>query len=41
MAGSNIFKRSLGVKKLKLIIQNFPNILHEDISIESLIKKIL
>jgi NAD-dependent DNA ligase len=37
MAGSNIFERSLGVKKLKLIIQNFPNILHEDISIESLI----
>lgn len=38
MAGSNIFDRSLGSKKLKLIISNYTNILTDNIILDDLIK---
>ena len=38
MAASNIFQRSLGIKKLKLILDNYPNIINENIKNEELIK---
>jgi DNA ligase (NAD+) len=38
MAASNIFERSLGVKKLKLILDSYPNIINENITNEQLIK---
>lgn len=37
MAASNIFERSLGVKKLKLIIDNFDNIMTDDITLDKLV----
>ena len=37
MAASNIFERSLGVKKLKLIIENFDNIMCDDITLDKLV----
>ena len=38
MAGSNIFDRSLGSKKLKLIISNYTNILTDNVILDDLIK---
>jgi len=38
MAASNIFERSLGIKKLKLILDNYPNIINENITNEELTK---
>jgi len=38
MAASNIFQRSLGIKKLKLILDNYPNIINENIKNEELTK---
>tara|TARA_B000000475_G_scaffold272118_1_gene271972 strand:- start:2995 stop:4812 length:1818 start_codon:yes stop_codon:yes gene_type:complete len=38
MAASNIFERSLGIKKLKLILDNYPNIINEKITNEELTK---
>ena len=38
MAGSNIFDRSLGPKKLKLIISNYTNILTDNVILDDLIK---
>jgi NAD-dependent DNA ligase len=38
MDGSNIFDRSLGSKKLKLIISNYTNILTDNITLDDLIK---
>ena len=37
MGASNIFERSLGVKKLKLIIDNFDNIMTDDITLDKLV----
>lgn len=38
MAASNIFQRSLGIKKLKLILDNYPNIINDNIKNEELTK---
>ena len=37
MGASNIFERSLGVKKLKLIIDNFDNIMTDNITLDKLV----
>ena len=37
MAASNIFERSLGVKKLKLIIEHFDNVMSDKITLDNLI----